>query len=202
MQDLLRRCHSDLDGIQIGQFKQNAATLPFGSYGSDERRLRAFVIVPARRPALSVSSRSTPARSSPRSIVGEVIQIASSRLEVQINVFGRRLRGQRSRPRRSPSLRVFFVGVLLIEVGMLRSGLVQIVVGSSSRMIDLFLIGIQHANIQRQRLQLLDKHLEALRHAGGGDVGAFDDGFVGLDAAYDVVGSSRSGSPAGCCAAP
>ena len=29
LEDLLRRCHSDLDGIQIGQFKQNAA-LPFG----------------------------------------------------------------------------------------------------------------------------------------------------------------------------
>ena len=39
-----------------------------------------------------------------------------------------------------------------------------------------------------QGLQLLDQHLEGLRHARLGDVLALDDGLVGLDAAHDIVG--------------
>src|SRR6476469_6494788 len=49
----------------------------------------------------------------------------------------------------------------------------------------------QHLDVQAQRLQLLEQHLERLRDARLRDVLALDDRLVHLDAAEDVVGLDR-----------
>src|SRR5215471_2443471 len=53
---------------------------------------------------------------------------------------------------------------------------------------DLALVLAQDLDPEREPLQLLDQHPEALRDAGLERVVALDDGLVRLDAAHDVVG--------------
>src|SRR2546428_188752 len=56
---------------------------------------------------------------------------------------------------------------------------------------DRFFTVVEHLDRKPQRLELLDEHLEGLRHARRLDVLALDDGLVCLDPAHDVVGLDR-----------
>ena len=57
--------------------------------------------------------------------------------------------------------------------------------------LDLVAVLVEDADIQAQGLQLLDEHLERLRHARLRDVLALDDGFIRAHAAGHVVGLHR-----------
>src|SRR3990170_3119573 len=52
---------------------------------------------------------------------------------------------------------------------------------------DLLFVLVQDLDRQPERLELLDEHLERLRHAGRLDLLALDDRLVGLHATHDVV---------------
>src|SRR3954468_13449443 len=52
-------------------------------------------------------------------------------------------------------------------------------------------VGREDLDVQAERLELLEQHLERLRDARLGDVLALDDRLVHLDAAEDVVGLDR-----------
>src|SRR5688500_3114605 len=53
---------------------------------------------------------------------------------------------------------------------------------------DFLFVLVQDLDRQPERLELLDEHLERLRHAGRLDLLALDDGLVRLHATHDVVG--------------
>src|SRR6266516_5010353 len=57
--------------------------------------------------------------------------------------------------------------------------------------LDLFARLVDDADVEAERLHLLDEHLEALGDAGLGNVLALDDGLVDLHAAEHVVGLDR-----------
>src|SRR5256712_1447449 len=56
---------------------------------------------------------------------------------------------------------------------------------------DRFFTIVEHLDRKPQRLELLNEHLEGLRHARWLDVLPLDDGLVRLDTAHDVVGLDR-----------
>src|SRR5687767_13878610 len=57
--------------------------------------------------------------------------------------------------------------------------------------VDLFLVLVEDLDVETEALELLDEHLEGLRHTRRLDVLALDDRLVGLDAAHDVVRLDR-----------
>src|SRR5918998_4599507 len=56
---------------------------------------------------------------------------------------------------------------------------------------DLLFVLVEDLDVEPERLELLDEHLERLRHAGRLYLLALDDRLVGLDATHDVVGLPR-----------
>src|SRR6185295_8190979 len=68
-----------------------------------------------------------------------------------------------------------------------RSSALQVLVVAVTHL-DRGAVGRQHLDVQAQRLQLLEQHLERLRNARLGDVLALDDRLVHLDPADGVVG--------------
>src|SRR3954469_11928184 len=69
------------------------------------------------------------------------------------------------------------------------SSAVDVVVGVAH--LDCDTVAREHLNVEAQRLEFLEEHLEALGDSGLLDVLALDDGLVHLDAAEDVVGLDR-----------
>src|SRR5215212_559594 len=72
-----------------------------------------------------------------------------------------------------------------VDAQLLR-GPEDLVVGVAQ--LDRLPVAGQHLDVEAERLQLLEQHLEGLRDAGLRDVLALDDRLVDLDAAQDVVG--------------
>src|SRR3712207_4681301 len=72
-----------------------------------------------------------------------------------------------------------------VDAQLLR-GPEDLVVGVAQ--LDRLPVAGQHLDVEAERLQLLEQHLERLRDARLGDVLALDDGLVDLHAAQDVVG--------------
>src|SRR5215831_3685725 len=98
----------------------------------------------------------------------------------------------RSSERRLASALVLFVGATLGsgQVDAERLGGAE---GVLVELADLDLLArlVDDADVQAQRLHLLDEHLEALGDAGLGDVLPLHDGLVDLHAAEHVVGLDR-----------
>src|SRR5215204_6536637 len=72
-----------------------------------------------------------------------------------------------------------------VDAQLLR-GPEDLVVGVTE--LDRLPVAGQHLDVEAERLQLLEEHLERLRDARLGDVLALDDRLIDLDAAQDVVG--------------
>src|SRR5262245_10891532 len=98
----------------------------------------------------------------------------------------------RSSERRLASALVLFVGATLGpgQVDAERLGGAEGVLVELPDL-DLFARLVDDADVEAQRLHLLDEHLEALRDAGLGDVLALDDGLVHLHTAEHIFGLDR-----------